>query len=254
MKDPSPDMVSDLEQNAHIIAPSESQEEILHPNGNSAMDGGTSSEAIHASLSNFDPEPPSESLGVGSESVSVDVQSSSVSEDNSGDSDMVSHEFDPHRWPLKVNLSGCTTGNLIICFQDIAFPEVTISGLTETSKVESSIKVPLQQSYTGRYPIIPSSLADTPCNTLGVQGVLDGLNTTLRMSYTLDTPSLHSILEDCIEKEYDFGTAYGHLRRLWYTCDCGNIQDQLRRQEEKDREMRWKALEGNRIINPELRP
>ncbi len=107
-------------------------------------------------------------------------------------------------------------GNLITCFQDlnIAFPEVKISALTETGQAKSSIDVPLQRSYTGRTPVIPSSLADTPCATLGISGVLDGLNTTLRTAYTLNTPSLPSILEDCVEKKYDFGTAYGRLRRI----------------------------------------
>lgn len=48
------------------IMPSESPEEILYRNSNSAMDGGTSLGAIHASLSDIGPEPPSESLGAGS--------------------------------------------------------------------------------------------------------------------------------------------------------------------------------------------
>ncbi len=65
------------------------------------MDGGTSSEVISALLSNFDLEPPSESLGVGSESVSVDVQSPSDSEDTSGDSDTLSYDSDSLL--LKVN-------------------------------------------------------------------------------------------------------------------------------------------------------
>ncbi|KAK0244868.1 hypothetical protein EDD85DRAFT_749526, partial [Armillaria nabsnona] len=91
--------------------------------------------------------------------------------------------------------------------------------------------------YTGRCPVIPSSLADTPCATLGVQGVLDKLNTTLRTSYTLNTPSLRSILEDCIEKKYDFGTAYGCLRQIWYTDDWSNIRDELCRCEEQDRKI-----------------
>ncbi len=147
-------------------------------------------------------------------------------------------------------------GNLITCFQDlnIAFPEVKISALTETGRAESSIGVPLQRSYTGRNPVIPSSLADTPCATLSISGVLDELNATLRTAYTLNTPSLPSILEDCVEKKYNFGTAYGRLRRIWYTDDWSNIRNELRRREEEDREMRRKALEGNRIVKPNLPP
>ncbi len=126
--------------------------------------------------------------------------------------------------------------------------------MTETGKAQLSIKVPLQRSYTGRHSVISSSLADTPCTTLGIQGVLDRLNTTLGTSYTLNTPSLLSILEDCIEKNYEFCTAYGHLRCIWYTDDWSNNQDKLRRLEENDRKMRQKALVGNRIVKPHLPP
>ncbi|KAK0430853.1 hypothetical protein EV421DRAFT_238472 [Armillaria borealis] len=133
-------------------------------------------------------------------------------------------------------------------------PKITMSAFTETGQAESSIEVPLQRSYTGRRPIIPSSLADTPCATLGIQGVLDGLNATLRTSYTLDILSLRSILDDCIDKHYDFGTTYGHLRWIWYTDDWSKIRDKLRRREEKDRKMRQKALVGNWIVKPRLLP
>ncbi len=138
--------------------------------------------------------------------------------------------------------------------QKIAFTNVTISALTETGRAESSIEVPLQRSYTGRRPVIQSSLADTPGATLGIQGALDKPNAILRTSYTLDTPSLRSILEDCIAKNYDFGTAYGRLRGIWYTDDWSNIRDELRRCEEGDREMRRNALVGNRIVKPDLPP
>ncbi len=141
---------------------------------------------------------------------------------------------------------------MITCFQDITFLKVRISAFTETGWVKSSIRVPKQRSYTGQRPVIPSSLADTPCATLSIQGILDGLNTTLGTTYTLDTPSLPSILEDCIEKNYDFGTAYGHLRQIWYTDNWSSIRDELRRCEEEDREMQWKALEGNQIVEPYL--
>lgn len=101
--------------------------------------------------------------------------------------------------------------------EDIVYPEVTISAFSETGEAESSIKVPHQRSYTGRKPVIPSSLADTPCATLGIQGVLDQLNTTLGTSHTLDTPSVSSLLEDCIEKKYDLALhmAVFELKRRW---------------------------------------
>ncbi|KAK0432224.1 hypothetical protein EV421DRAFT_1719706, partial [Armillaria borealis] len=108
--------------------------------------------------------------------------------------------------------------------------------------------------YTGRKPVIPSSLADTLCAALGVQGVLDRLNATLGTSHTLDTPSLLSLLEECIEKNYDFGMVYGRLRTVWITDRDSNMKDKLRRREENDRQIRQRALIGNRIVNPRLEP
>ncbi len=112
----------------------------------------------------------------------------------------------------------------------------------------------MQRSYTSKEPVIPSSLADTPCATLGVQGILDRLNVTLGTSRTNDTPSLLSLLKESIEKNYDFGTVYGHLRMVWNTHSESNMQDTLRRHEEMDRKMRQQALIGNLIVNPDLLP
>ncbi len=115
--------------------------------------------------------------------------------------------------------------------------------------------VPLQRAYTGRKPVISSCLADTPCATLGIQGLLDQLNTTLGTSYSLDTPSLSSLLEDCIANNYDFGTTHGRLRQIWYTDKWSTgVQHILCKWEEKDREMRQKALVGNQIIDLQLQP
>ncbi|KAK0245481.1 hypothetical protein EDD85DRAFT_1016582 [Armillaria nabsnona] len=128
-------------------------------------------------------------------------------------------------------------------------PEVTISSQTEIRQAEESIKVPKQRAYTGREPVVPSSLADTLCSSLGIQGFLGLLNATLGTSYTLDsTPSLSSVLKDCIEQNYDFGTAYGHLRSAW--CDSGvtDIQMELQKREAEDINRRRNALVGSRII------
>ncbi|KAK0441350.1 hypothetical protein EV421DRAFT_728153 [Armillaria borealis] len=137
---------------------------------------------------------------------------------------------------------------------DIAYPEVTITAFTETGRADSSIKAPLQRSYTGTKPVIPSSLADTPCATLGISGLLDLFNATLGTSHTLDTPSLSSVLKDCTKHNYDFGTAYGRLRAVWSADNDGTIQDELRRREADDRKMRQKALVGGRIVQPYLQP
>ncbi|KAK0458769.1 uncharacterized protein EV420DRAFT_1308273 [Desarmillaria tabescens] len=138
---------------------------------------------------------------------------------------------------------------------NISVPEVTISAFMETGQPESSIIVPMQRAYTGwTQCAISSHLADTPCATLGIQGLLDQLNTTLGTSHTLDTPSLSSLLEECITNNWDFGLAYGRLRRIWYTRNWSTIRITLRKWEEKDWEMRRKALVGNQIVDPYLPP
>ncbi len=138
-------------------------------------------------------------------------------------------------------------------FQGITLPKVTLSAFNETGQAESSIEVPKQRLYVGRSPVISSSLADTPCATLGLEGVLDRLNATLRTSHIL-TMSLSSLLNECIEKNNDFGTAYARLRSVWNTHGKSDIQSELCRCEEKDKEQREKALVGNRIIDPHLMP
>ncbi|KAK0433071.1 hypothetical protein EV421DRAFT_1910363 [Armillaria borealis] len=62
----------------------------------------------------------------------------------------------------------------------VKFLEITISTHTETGQAEEEITVPLQRNYTGTKPVISSSLADTPCTTLPLLGLLERLNTTLR--------------------------------------------------------------------------
>ncbi len=106
----------------------------------------------------------------------------------------------------------------------------------------------------GRSPVISSSLADTPCATCGIQGILDQLNAILGTSYTLDTPSLSSLLNECIEKNDDFGTAYARLRPVWNTHGNCNMQNELHRHEENDREQRQKAVVGNWIAEPDFPP
>ncbi len=143
---------------------------------------------------------------------------------------------------------------LITYSQNIILPEVTISAFTETGQEESSIAVPLQRAYIGSAPVITSHLSDTPCATLGVQGLLHQLNTTLGTSHSLDTPSLSSLLEDCITNDYDFGMAYGCLRRIWYTHDWSTVRTEVCRWEKEDQEMRRRAIVGNQIVDLNLPP
>ncbi len=160
----------------------------------------------------------------------------------------------------KLNSNSGRTGQLEL-------PEVTISSQTEIGQTEESIKVPKQRAYTGRKPVISSSLANIPCSCLDIQDLLDLLNTTLGTSYTLDTPSLSFVLKDCIAQEYDFGTAYGRLRSAW--CDSGtaysrlrsarrdgvtDIQMELQKCEVEDINWRRNALVGSRIIHSNIPP
>ncbi|KAG7441991.1 uncharacterized protein BT62DRAFT_974246 [Guyanagaster necrorhizus] len=127
-----------------------------------------------------------------------------------------------------------------------SLPEVAISAFTETRQAESSIPVPKQRSYAGRRPVIPSSLADTPCARLGVTGLLEKLMTILGTSY--EEPSISSLLETYIARGYDFGTAYARLRRFWY-FDLSNISDELRTREARDGGMRRDVLVNNKIVS-----
>ncbi|KAK0473066.1 hypothetical protein IW261DRAFT_1343049, partial [Armillaria novae-zelandiae] len=108
--------------------------------------------------------------------------------------------------------------------------------------------------YTGREPVISSILADIPCSTFDIQSLMDQLNTTLGTSYSLDNLFLASLLVECMTNEYDFGMAYGCLRRIWYIDDWSTVQDVLWRWSDEDQEKRREALVVNRIVDPRLQP
>ncbi len=154
------------------------------------------------------------------------------------------------------------------------FPEITLSALGETGQAEFTIPALKQRSYTDRSPVISSVLADTLCADLGVIGLLEKLNDTLRTSYSLDTyetsedpftpqalagatfhrnaKHLHSLLERCIQRNNDFGTAYACLRRFWYDFATIDFKHELRRREEEDRRRRQNVR--GRITTPDIPP
>ncbi|KAK0431835.1 hypothetical protein EV421DRAFT_2041012 [Armillaria borealis] len=157
-------------------------------------------------------------------------------------------------------------------------PKVTLSALREIGKEESAIPVPEQRRYTGRKPVLPTALADIPCTRLGVDGLLDKLNSILGTSYTLNTHSkcffadtllktmsrrlsyseatkslsLHSILKSYIAQNYDFGTAYAHLRLYWY--DISTARGKLYAHKKDDRNMRPNVLADGWIIRRKTPP
>ncbi|SJL13340.1 uncharacterized protein ARMOST_16781 [Armillaria ostoyae] len=92
-----------------------------------------------------------------------------------------------------------------------SLPEVTLSALAETGRVESSIPVLKQRSYIGRNPVISSALADTPCADLGVDGVLEKLNATLGTSYNLDLPCVFGKVLNATPQRNHSGTLRSKL-------------------------------------------
>ncbi|KAK0431152.1 hypothetical protein EV421DRAFT_1720799 [Armillaria borealis] len=68
------------------------------------------------------------------------------------------------------------------------------------------------------------------------------------------TLSLSSLLNDCIEKNDEFGTVYACLRPVWNTHGNSDMQNELCKREKEDKEQREKALVGNRIVNPRSSP
>lgn len=131
-------------------------------------------------------------------------------------------------------------------------PEVTLSPPIGMAH-KTYIAVLKQRSYTGRKPVIPSTLADTLCSDLGIQGVLAKLNITLGTSYTLFTPWIYSVLGDCILEDYDFGTAFAYLRPYWGN-GMTTIVDDLRKRKVLHQEMLQDVLVEDKIIYPGLPP
>ncbi|SJL03062.1 uncharacterized protein ARMOST_06407 [Armillaria ostoyae] len=129
---------------------------------------------------------------------------------------------------------------------------VTINAPIEDGLPIEDIKVPNQRAYTGSKPVIPPSLADTPSASLGVDRLLQMLNSTLGTKYDL-TPSLSSLLKSYISKEYDFGTVYGYLRPIWFDCDLNDIQDSMRTSEADDLEIRHEVMVDGQITEEGLR-
>ncbi len=106
--------------------------------------------------------------------------------------------------------------------------------------------------YTGRGVITSSLWPTPPVPTLGVDGVLEKLKTTLGTSYALD--SVISILESYVAQNYDFGTVYAYLRPFWNDNDIATIEHKLRTREEEDMKMRRDMLNHDRITTRRVPP
>ncbi len=135
-------------------------------------------------------------------------------------------------------------GTTRIKYEDL--PQVTLSALNETGRPEPTIPVLKQRSYTGKMPVITSALADTRCIDLGMDGILEILNTTLRTSYTLDDHDsiLRSKFQSFIARDCDFGTLYANVRPHWNNLTYIEQIDKLWM---LDQERRQDCLTNNRI-------
>ncbi len=140
-------------------------------------------------------------------------------------------------------------------------PKITLSALTEADQAESTIPVLNQRSHCG-IGVISSALADTRCADLSIDGVLEKLNVTLGMSYTLGSRilrllrirTLHSILKPYVERNDDFGTVYAHLWPCWHHYDVATIQCVLHTREDEDQKMQREVLVHDRITRHNVPP
>lgn len=116
----------------------------------------------------------------------------------------------------------------------------------------ASIPVLNQQSYTGRKPVIPSALANTLCADLSISELLEKFNAALGTSYNQLTGGVCSVLEDCILKNYDFGTAYACLRPFWnhfrFKKKLATIVDELSNREVRQQKMLQDVLVEDKIL------
>lgn len=129
----------------------------------------------------------------------------------------------------------------------------TIYPVDQGADRDPPLEVERQRSYTGCY-IIPSSLADQKCQTFGVRGLLDELNSIMGTPHPL-LPSLRFHLDQCISLDYDFGLAYSYLRPHWYS-GFDTLATRIAEAGSNDAALRRDALDPSKkyITNPELPP
>ncbi|KAJ3556035.1 hypothetical protein NM688_g2246 [Phlebia brevispora] len=138
-------------------------------------------------------------------------------------------------------------------------PQEIVIYSDEALREEAHLEVPLQIKHQTTNPVISSSLASVPSETLGVTGLLGMLNQVLGTSYSADVPGLIPLLQQFIEeRHYDFGMVYGYLRSFWFNDIqwTDDIQELLETREYSDRAARIKALdqERNVVTNPRIKP
>ncbi len=129
-------------------------------------------------------------------------------------------------------------------------PRFMLSAIEEIGQAESTIPVLKQRSYTGKR-VITSALANSPCSIdLGINRVLEELNTILGTSHTLFFATLGRL--PYFAQGLDFGTTYAYLHLYWNSI--ASIEHRLRTKEEEDREMRRRVLVDGRITTRHVPP
>ncbi|KAH6913590.1 hypothetical protein BKA70DRAFT_725922 [Coprinopsis sp. MPI-PUGE-AT-0042] len=131
-----------------------------------------------------------------------------------------------------------------------------------TEEELSGIQVPLQIQYKNARRLLTESEADSPCSSFnGIQGLLDRLNEVLGTNHILDAEAgeekggLLDALQQCIDEQWDLGTAYGYLEPRWWDGgrELKTTMDSLKR---VDMETRASAIDSRsgRITRPWLAP
>lgn len=124
----------------------------------------------------------------------------------------------------------------------------------ETGQVEPTIPVPLQQSYTGE-GVITTTMANTPCLDLGINGVLKWLNAiAVTLDHYFQWFGMNSAdLSLYIDQGFDFGTTYAYWHRYWNDIPP-QMEQELHILEWEDEQMRRDVLFNGRIIMREVPP
>ncbi|SJK99160.1 uncharacterized protein ARMOST_02448 [Armillaria ostoyae] len=126
-------------------------------------------------------------------------------------------------------------------------PEVTLSAYDESGRAES-VPVLKQQAYTGR--VLPSSVANTPCIDLGVDGMLEKLNLPV---YTSES-HLYQACKEFVTENRDLGTAYAHLRPHLHDIIVNGHASNAMKAKEDDRAMRQNMLVKRKILDGDVPP
>ncbi|EKM48139.1 uncharacterized protein PHACADRAFT_109353, partial [Phanerochaete carnosa HHB-10118-sp] len=135
-----------------------------------------------------------------------------------------------------------------------AFRQFPKGKLYSVTPMNCDTQCPLQTRFDGT-GAIQNELADTPCSSLGVSGLLQKLNEVFGTTYRLNS-HLSSLLGSYVKRaDCDFGRVYGEVRRGWL-CDVDRLQGRLERGARQDYGMRKRAIDSNRglIVQPRTPP